>query len=58
VEDELDKLVARLGKDIDGMPWADKAINPAHLRGSVGFFIKVFQSDVKIMIKENEDAKG
>lgn len=51
MEAKLKDLIDRLGKDIEGMPWEDKGISPAQLRHSVGFFIKAFQNDAKIIIK-------
>lgn len=45
MEQKLLDLVTRLGKDIDGMTWADRGITPAQLKNSVGFFMRIFQED-------------
>lgn len=55
MEQKLQDLVDRLGKDIDGMPWLDKSLPPAQLKHSVEFFIRAFQNDAKLIIKEKED---
>jgi hypothetical protein len=44
---DLNLLVDRLYRDINGMPWSDRSISPAQLKGSVEFFIKAFQNDAK-----------
>lgn len=55
METKLTDLVDRLIKDIQGIPWKDKGIAPAQLHKGVEFFIAVFQTEAKNIIKEEKE---